>query len=362
MGKRKYFEGMSTINSQGIKMTIVKYISNREIIVEFDDELHTKVNTNGTSFKEGTTVNPNLDRGYKRHREERLGLIDVNKYGEKMKIIEYYSSSNIVVEFFHNHEKVNATWNQWQKKVVKSSTAIIYSSKFVDLTGQTYGYLKVIEWDTHPPDNFKLDRLSGLWKCQCLLCGEYTWVKAHRLKSGKTKTCKKCCSRKINEYDLSGEYGIGYTTNTNKPFYFDLEDYDRIKEHAWLENNGYIVTSIENKHVLLHRFILDVSDFKIQVDHIGHKPYDNRKKYLRICSNTENQHNKGINKNNTSGFTGINEQHGKWRAYIWRNSKYIHLGMFDNKEDAIAARKAAEEKYYGEYSYDNSMRKVEVIN
>ena len=122
------------------------------------------------------------------------------------------------------------------------------------------------------------------------------------------------------------------------------------------------MTSIENKHVLLHRFILDVSDFKIQVDHIGHRPYDNRKKYLRICSNTENQHNKGINKNNTSGFTGINEQHGKWRAYIWRNSKYIHLGMFDNKEDAIAARKAAEEKYYGEYSYDNSMRKAEDIN
>lgn len=32
----------------------------------------------------------------------------------------------------------------------------------------------------------------------------------------------------MNTYDLSGEYGIGYTTK-GEEFWFDLEDYDKIK-------------------------------------------------------------------------------------------------------------------------------------
>ena len=34
----------------------------------------------------------------------------------------------------------------------------------------------------------------------------------------------------------------------------------------------------------------------------------------------------------------------------------MHLGVFENFEDAIKARKDAEEKYYGEYSFDNSSK------
>ena len=37
--------------------------------------------------------------------------------------------------------------------------------------------------------------------------------------------------KKYNRYDLSGEYGIGWTTNTNHVFYFDLEDYEKIKDY-----------------------------------------------------------------------------------------------------------------------------------
>ena len=48
----------------------------------------------------------------------------------------------------------------------------------------------------------------------------------------------------------------------------------------------------------------------------------------------------------------------QWRAEIKINIKTIYLGFFNNKDDAIAARKSAEEKYFGEYSYDNSMKEV----
>ena len=43
---------------------------------------------------------------------------------------------------------------------------------------------------------------------------------------------------KYNKYDLLGSFGVGWTTNTNKEFWFDLEDYDKIKDYCWAENNN----------------------------------------------------------------------------------------------------------------------------
>ena len=39
-----------------------------------------------------------------------------------------------------------------------------------------------------------------------------------------------------------------------------------------------------------------------------------------------------------------------WRARITVENKEIHLGNFDNFQDAIEARQSAELKYFGEYS------------
>ena len=65
--------------------------------------------------------------------------------------------------------------------------------------------------------------------------------------------------------------------------------------------------------------------------------------------------NKDVQRNSTSGYKGISLQNGRWTARIYYNKKQIFLGYFDNINDAINARKEAEEKYFGEYSYDNSM-------
>ena len=43
------------------------------------------------------------------------------------------------------------------------------------------------------------------------------------------------CKEIKNKYDLSGEYGIGWTHNTEHEFYFDLEDYDIIKYYCWYD-------------------------------------------------------------------------------------------------------------------------------
>lgn len=61
-----------------------------------------------------------------------------------------------------------------------------------------------------------------------------------------------------------------------------------------------------------------------------------------------------INSKNTSGYKGVSlmkARPGKrkkdaWRAYITVRGKQINLGIYENKEDAIMARKLAEEKYF----------------
>ena len=66
--------------------------------------------------------------------------------------------------------------------------------------------------------------------------------------------------------------------------------------------------------------------------------------------------NKGLQKNNNSGVTGVSwhKRDNIWEARITLNKKQIYLGRFENFEDAIKARKEAEEKYFGEYAYDYS--------
>lgn len=158
---------------------------------------------------------------------------------------------------------------------------------------------------------------------------------------------------------MSGEYGIGYTFK-NEEFYFDLEDYDKIKNYCWLINkNGYVISKENNKEILMHRIIMNCKDDMV-VDHKHGKMTrnDNRKNNLRVATRSNNACNHDIHKNNTSGASGVNwsKKENKWMARIAINHKRINLGSFLNFEDAVNARKQAEEKYFGEWSFDNSIK------
>ena len=63
--------------------------------------------------------------------------------------------------------------------------------------------------------------------------------------------------------------------------------------------------------------------------------------------------------NTSSGVTGVTwkNREQKWIARINIDGKEIYLGSYTNKEDAIKARREAEDKYFGEYSYNNSQKR-----
>lgn len=228
----------------------------------------------------------------------------------------------------------------------------------INILNQKYGRLTVVE------ECGRNKHQQVLWRCQCD-CGNETFVTTGDLRSGHTKSCgcynlDKIIERakKYNTYDLTGEYGIGYTSK-DEEFYFDLEDYDIIKDYCWRLVRGYVSTHDENGNTLkLHRLIFGLKDKKVFVDHINHKLIDCRKANLRLTDNQHNTFNKKLLNNSSTGVTGVywNENKGYWEAKIGYNYKSIFLGAFNTKEDAIRARKQAEEKYFGEYSYDNSMK------
>lgn len=57
----------------------------------------------------------------------------------------------------------------------------------------------------------------------------------------------------------------------------------------------------------------------------------------------------GLQKNNTSGFTGVQSRGNQWIAVITFKRKVFYLGKYEKLEDAVQARKRAEEMLFGEF-------------
>jgi hypothetical protein len=114
-----------------------------------------------------------------------------------------------------------------------------------------------------------------------------------------------------------------------------------------LDENGYVVYRIlyndrpktKRVHRLVGNIFIPNPDNLPQLDHINGNRADNRVENLRWCSSSQNQCNKGKYKNNKSGFKGVHNNNGFWRATIWNNNKYNHIGYFNTAEDAYEAYK-----------------------
>lgn len=97
--------GQSKINKQNCKMTIVEYKNSNKIIVEFDDENKTRVNTTYYGFFHGKVRNPNLkDHRQMEYEKQFLEKENYNTQGCLMKIIEYNGNGDVVVEFQDEHK------------------------------------------------------------------------------------------------------------------------------------------------------------------------------------------------------------------------------------------------------------------
>lgn len=239
----------------------------------------------------------------------------------------------------------------------------------LDLTGQKFGRLTVTR---EAPRHYTAGGHSQVrWFCDCDCGNKDIMVRSNDLRSGHTQSCgcinlevvKRSKFKSKNTYDLTGDYGIGYTTN-GEEFWFDLEDYELIKKYNWRIHHKYVEAHVPmsnpRKQICMHRLVMGLADEKYDytkdVDHIKtENKFDNRKSNLRIVTKAENTRNHVIQKNNSSGINGVyfSEYHKKWRVRININGKTKQY-VCDSYDEAVVLRNKLEDKYYGDYSYRRS--------
>ena len=215
-------------------------------------------------------------------------------------------------------------------------------------------------WKTISEVNPKNGRRMVLCQCSCENKTKKI-VDLYSLTHGKSLSCG-CLqkeraiekNKKFNKFEEHEDCYYCYSDN-GKYFIIDKEDYNRVKEFNWTQDNyGYWYRTIRENgrkyNIKLHRFIMQETNPKIEIDHINHKRYDNRKVNLRKCVHKENTRNTSTRKNrDVIGVTWY-KRDNKWESFITYKKKHIFLGRYENKEDAIKARLLAEKEYFGEFA------------
>lgn len=139
----------------------------------------------------------------------------------------------------------------------------------------------------------------------------------------------------------------------------DDQDYEAVSRKHWYKfrvRDKIYAKEVSADHcLLLHRFLLSPGR-RHQVDHRNGDGLDNQRHNIRIATHAQNQRNREIKKNNSSGFNGVSWQRnmGKWSARIYKNGVHYRIGFFTNKEDAVQARLKAERRLFGEFAPSTS--------
>ena len=190
----------------------------------------------------------------------------------------------------------------------------------------------------------------------CDFCGK-EYIRAGSGKNSKKHFCSNECRYKAKRekdviyYEKDYAYILLTKNGMTKKVLFDIEDIEKVKQFKWhlhynKKNERYDActnTYIENgkrKYITLSRFLTNCPD-DLTVDHINRNTLDNRRCNLRNVTIFVNNLNKS---NNTSGCVGVtwNKNRQKWQVTI--KNKFI--GRFSDFQDAVIARKKAEQDYH----------------
>lgn len=177
-------------------------------------------------------------------------------------------------------------------------------AKKIDLTGQRFGRLVVLNETENKNGRTR-------WNCLCD-CGNYYETTTKTLRNG---TCKSCgCYRN----ELSAKR-LELIPLQNK------KDWGKILGAEYGKITGKITGPVNVKKMIKA----------------------NKKENLKENTNLGRIASKKMQKNNVSNVKGVHKNlDGYWIANISFKKEKIYLGCFKNKQDAINARKEAEEKYF----------------
>lgn len=194
----------------------------------------------------------------------------------------------------------------------------------------------------------------GRPSCRRNLCNKHSQHEVY-----KQTTIHQRTKKDLNEYWFDDN--ICYMqiyNNTCDPIFvvtIDKEDYEKVKDYKWGIQDHNTMTIKNKKMGYLSRFIANITDPKMKVDHKNHDRLDNRKENLRPCTNSQNLANQSIRSDNTSGYKGVylDSTNKKWTAKITINGKRIFLGSYYDKHHAAARYNREAKRLFGEFALPN---------
>ena len=200
-----------------------------------------------------------------------------------------------------------------------------------DLTGQTFGRLTVLGLAEKKRGN------RVYWRCRCT-CGGEIAVEGSHLKNGHTKSCG-CYRRELparKAMDLTGR-------RFGRLVVLGPEEGKR----------GYWRCRCDcGNEVVCYKEYLYGGSTRSCGCLVAETRKENVKKAMHFVDGTcvERISSKRTSANNTSGCRGVYRRNDSgWRACIGFQGKLHNLGSFQNYEDAVKARKEAEEQIYGSF-------------
>lgn len=215
--------------------------------------------------------------------------------------------------------------------------------KLQDLTGRTFGRLTVMHRD--------VEARRTAWICRCT-CGKVKSVGASNLVSGKSRSCG-CATADTRRGKPTGKHmditGQTYGRLTAMCFVHQDRWKWRCKCGKEVEARPSMVKAGKIKSCGCLQTELRRADIHERVGHKGGTCVTGIKSIM----------DGKLRSTNTTGHTGIIVRHNVgfdvYEARITYQGKTINLGRHETLDAAIAARKDAERKYFGQAveNYDN---------
>ena len=121
---------------------------------------------------------------------------------------------------------------------------------------------------------------------------------------------------------------------------------------AGAQKDGYTLIRYNKRiyraHRLAYYFYTGVDPAEMTIDHIDRNRSNNAIKNLRLATYKDQQGNRPVPVNNTSGYVGVSldARRHKWYARL----KGRHLGYFNTKEEAAAAYEKAATLYFDKFA------------